>query len=170
MSSVHIVEDQIADRELLAQMLKESWKAGKKRPEPTLKEWKYAWDLLKEDDLKAGDVVIADLYPTEYWMVAPPPKPIRQPSLPRDPTNFNSASIDMIERFLRRVPEHGAHLIVITYIPNWIERDLDIPVVAEKMRAILAAEHFEVIEKEDKYKAEDCFKEVVSRVNELLRS
>jgi hypothetical protein len=167
MTSVHIIEDQTSDLEMIKDLLETSWKEVVP-PKPNAVGWKYAWDLLKSGELERDDVVVADLYPTDYWLVAPPPKPVPQPSLPKDPTNFNTASIDMIKRFLRPIAEESAHLFVITYIPNWIENDLEIPVAAKKMRDILNAQPFEIIEKERKYDPEDCFRSVVQRVNEVL--
>jgi hypothetical protein len=166
MREVHVVEDSERDRELIVELLKESWRDGVERPEP--REWEYMWKLFDESALTAGDVVIADLYPTDYWQKAPTPKPVRLRSQPKDPTNIFNATIDMIARFLSKVPDEGAHLIVLTFVPNYIERDLSVPAAANKIRNILEAQSFEVLEKTKKHMDEECYRKAVAWANEVL--
>jgi len=126
------------------------------------------WELTESDGLNAGDVVIADLFPSEYWQKAPPPRPEHEDSLPKDPTNMFNASVDMVIRFLRQTCERGAKLLVITYVPHYMERELEVPVAGEKLREVLNAEDFPVFEKEEHLDMK-CFQRAVNWANEVLQ-
>lgn len=172
MTTVHIVDDIEGDRHCVATLLEKSWgtSSGAPRPAQVNKDWRFIWDLTESGELEPGDVVIADLYPAGYWREVPQPTLYApEPSLPDDPTNLYKAALDVIQRFMRQVPERSAHLIVVTYVPNFIEKDLHIPVLAEKIRGVLAAESFEFFEKNDQFQDEAAFAQVVDRTNAVLR-
>jgi hypothetical protein len=167
-TTVHIVDDGGSDREMLIKFLKESWDDPATSFErPSLKEWQFMWDLIEKNEPAPGDIVVADLYPAEYWEKAPPPRPTRERPLPEDPTNIYNATIDMIERFMRPATERSGHLVVLTYVPNFIESVLFVPVAATRLRNVLEGEHFTVFEKKD-YMDPECFRRAVTWVNERL--
>lgn len=154
---------------MIRRLIGESWDAGEGPAErPGLRDWPFIWDLMEGEELKKDDVVIADLYSTEYWAEAPPPKPPRRPSRPRDPTNIYNATVDVVSRFLRKVPESGGTLILMTYVPNFIERHLGVPVAADKLRELLRAQPFEFFEKEKQYGDEECVRRAVKAANKAL--
>lgn len=169
MRTLHIVDDSEKDRKIIVRLLEESWESNEGPPDlPEVKESDFIWELLEGSDLKTGDVVIADLYPTEYWEKAPPPKPIRVRPRPKDPTNFFNATVDMVERFLSKVPERGAELIVMTYIPHFMERDIEVPIAGEKLRDLLESHRLILLEKEHQYEDEDCSRKAIEAANEVL--
>lgn len=179
MTTVHVVDDLEEDRDLIASMLKTSWKAespsrfADEDSFPTVRNWRFIWEPIRCGAIKKGDVVISDLYPEGYWEEVPKPTLYkRSPSLPKDPTNLYKAALDVIQRFMRPIPEMGAHLIVISYIPTWIggsgPGELEIPVLADRIRAVLRAEPFDVYEKKEKIGDEDCFRAAIERANQLL--
>jgi hypothetical protein len=179
MTTVHVVDDLEEDRLLILDMLKSSWESipapsfVEEEGPPQDREWRFLWEPIRCGAISKGDVVISDLYPEGYWEEVPKPTLYeRSSSLPDDPTNLYKAALDVIQRFMRPIPDMGAHLIVITYIPNWIggsaQGELAIPVLADKIRAVLRAERFEVYEKQKQIGDEACFRRAVSRANEIL--
>jgi hypothetical protein len=168
--TLHVVDDNEEDRKTIKRLIQKSWDAGEGPAErPEVQEWSFIWDLTEGEALKKTDVVIADLYSTEYWAEAPPPKPPRRPPRPKDPTNFYNATVDVVSRFLRKVPERGGTLILMTYIPNFIQRNLGVPVAADRLRELLQAQPFDFFEKEKPYGDEECVRLAVKAANEALR-
>jgi hypothetical protein len=170
--TVHVVDDIEIDRNQIVDLLKATGKASRSGEPPAkanIISWRFIWELVNSDSLKQDDVVISDLYPEGYWTQVPPPMLYQpSPSLPDDPTNLYKATLDVIQRFMRLVPKRSAHLIVITYVPNWIQGELDIPVLANKIREVLRAEEFEFYEKSGQFEDDECFRRAVDRAVELL--
>lgn len=156
-------------QKIIAELAISSWE---KRKEPVeegkLKRWLFMWQLTESDELDAGDVVIADLFPTEFWEKVPPPKPEKKNSLPKDPTNMFNACVYMIKRYLRPANEQDIKLVVITYVPHYMERDLKVKAAGEKLREVLNAEDFLVFEKEE-HRDMECFQRAVDWATEALR-
>jgi hypothetical protein len=170
--TVHVVDDIEKDRDQIVKLVADTGKAscsGEAPAKANIESWRFIWDLVTSDSLKKDDVVISDLYPEGYWKQVPPPM-LYQPSksLPNDPTNLYKATLDVIQRFMRLVPKRDARLIVITYVPNWIQGELNIPVLANKIRDVLKAEEFEFYEKSGQFADDECFKLAASRAVELL--
>jgi hypothetical protein len=170
--TIHVVDDIEIDRDQIADLLEGSGKAsrsGAVGTEANIITWRFIWELVCSEKLKKGDIVISDLYPEGYWkqvplpMLYPPSK-----SLPGDPTNLYKATLDVIQRFMRQVRKRDAHLIVITYVPNWIQQELGIPILANKIRSVLDAEKFEFYEKANQFEDDACFRKAADRAIELL--
>jgi len=168
-TALYVVDDSEDDRNMIVRLLEASWASNEAPPVlPEVKQRDFIWDLLDGNELQKRDIVIADLYPTEYWELAPPPKPSREPSRPKDPTNFFNAAVDMVNRFYSKVPEHGAELIVMTFIPHYMERKIEVPIAGEKLRAFLKSQHLTLLEKERQHEDEDCARKAVEVANEVL--
>lgn len=169
MSTLYVVDDSEEDRAIIVRLLEESWEKNEGPSDrPDVEERDVIWDLIEGNDLKEGDVVIADLYPTEYWKEVPPPRPIRVRPRPKDPTNFFNATVDIVERFLSKVPERGAELIVMTYIPHFMEWEIGVPIAGEKLRELLESQKLILLEKKHQHQDEDCSRKAVEAANEVL--
>jgi len=167
--TVHVVDDSEADRAMVVRLLGKSWTLGQGPPaRPEVVEWSFVWDLLAERQLSENDLVLADLYPSEYWTVVPTPKPVKLDARPNDPTNFFNASVDMVDRFLVQVPARGADLILMTYVPHYMERELEVEIAGGKLRDFLQAQPLTLIEKERRFGDEDAVQRAVAAANKVL--
>lgn len=176
-TTIHIVDDDPDIRDAMRASLEESWKSNQepRTGNATVQirsDWKFAWLLARSPDLHRGDIAVCDLYPSGYWDDVPKPTVhAKVGSNPDDPRNLYKATLDLIERFLRRIVDNRAHLVVLTYVPRFIEKEIKYegePPLAQHIRDLLAEEKFDWYEKLDRSAQPYNFTEVTARVNEIL--
>jgi len=172
MRSIHIIDDIPCARELLHKEIESS--LGMPSSERDLQfdsHWEYLWDLLEADVVEKADIVISDLFPASYWKKVPG-KPLYKPStpLPDDPTNIYLGSLDAIQRFMRQVPKLGAHLLVVTFVPNFLETNMGNEVAANSVREVLDGEDLLWFEKPNREIKRENFEGPISKACELVRT
>ncbi|HEY7950410.1 MAG TPA: hypothetical protein VID51_06190 [Solirubrobacterales bacterium] len=180
MQSIHIVDDIPCARRVVLEGIKEV--LGEPAIDPGSGEaiatvdsgWRFIWNLLDSGRIKAGDVVVSDLFPVSYWENVPG-KPLYDPvsPLPEDPTNIYLAALDSIQRFVPRVPERRAHLVLVTYVPNSLEKD-GAQKAADHIREVLnqkqSEERLTWFEKPNRENNGENFATAIDKVCELVRS
>jgi len=176
MRSVHIVDDIPCTRRVIREGIESSLRASAVEPDSgeaivTIdSEWKYIWDLLASGAIEKKDVVVSDLFPKTYWKDVPG-EPLYDPvsPLPDDPTNIYLAALDAIQRFARKVPERGASLVMVTYVPNFLEKAMGTKEAADSIRDVLDKEEFAWFEKPDRKNSRENFAAAIAKACELVR-
>jgi hypothetical protein len=186
MATVHIVDDTASFRRAFHSALKNSWSA-QCTEKPQVSEWELVWELTKALEAKAvepkpADIVVTDLYPAGYWpkvkRLGPTSVPEPSKEYPGDPTSMYRAALDVRRRFLPVLANHGLHVIVLTYVPKFIEdtppsesplSQAELKDVAERIRNFLCDEDRQLIEKINrKVNDPENLTPAVTAVNKLL--
>jgi hypothetical protein len=163
--TIHVVDDLAKERKVMKEEITKSWPAS-----PTIRQWCFVWSLVEEEGaLEEGDIVISDLYPSRYWTYVPDPKPVREAPLPDDPTNILKAVDDILKRFLPQVTAGNAHLAVVTWVPNWLEHIVGSEDLANHVRTVLSEQPFKLIEKEDKFRDRESYRQASDWARERLQ-
>lgn len=179
MQSIHIVDDIPCARRVILEGIEGA--LGKPAVDPGSGEaiatldsgWRFIWNLLDSGEVKEGDVVVSDLFPVTYWKDVPG-EPLYDPvsPLPDDPTNIYLAALDSIQRFMRQVSERGAHLLLVTYVPNFLVKE-SAEKAADHVREVLNQEQSEErltwFEKPTRENNPEDFAATVDKVCELVR-
>jgi hypothetical protein len=164
-------------REEVARHLAESWRATPGDSKPIVSaDWKFVWSLTKAVGKKdgvplgPGDVVISDIYSGGFWVDVPKPtKHSAVSQFPDDPQNLARATLEVTERFLPALRKSGAHIVVLTYVPRFVERDCGEPKLAAEIRTALTREGRTLVEKVDReVENAENYPEVVHVTNRLL--
>jgi hypothetical protein len=179
--TVHLVDDTMRVRASVETMLRDTWEKLHVPSEqcPSIRHWKFIWELAeaverKSNFTKAGDIVVADLFPAEYWEKVPGPTRFdEEPPLPGDPTNIYRAALDIRSRFLPVLTKAGLHVMIVTVVPRWIEEmamgGADYSKPAEHVRRLMREDGLELVEKEDRdLNIMQNYAPAVVKVNALL--
>jgi hypothetical protein len=189
-NTLHIVDDTDSFRTALRNAWERSWdQSGRSSSErPTFREWDFIWDLTKwleagTVEPQRGDIVVTDLYPSGFWArvkhLAEPPTQKQIKTLPGDPTNMYRAALDIRKRFLPVLTEHKLQVVILTFLPRFIEgiKPAETPLsheqlvdIANKVRAAIKVEDWVVIEKYNREVRDPRnVEEAVTTVNDLLK-
>lgn len=178
MTSIQIIDDVPTFREELELHLERSFEAqgtpAHERPRIRA-DWRFVWSLINalekgQASLTKGDIVITDLYSAGFWDEVPKPTLHSSVSqLPDDPQNLYRAAIEVTTRYFPRLHDRGAYVIVLTYVPTFLERECGYQAVADDVRRMLKQEGRILVEKIDRDVANpENYVEVVREVHRLL--
>jgi hypothetical protein len=189
-NTLHVVDDTPSFRRAVKRALTASWDDTNRSDNnrPAFRDWDFVWELTKaleskDAEVVAGDIVVTDLYPSGFWAKVkdlpgtPSVTPITEP-LPGDPTNMYRAGLDVRKRFLPTLTAHGLAVVVLTFLPRYIERinpdrtpltSEQLRELADKLRKALTEETWTLVEKHNRTVSDACnVEEMTLVVNALM--
>lgn len=177
MTVVHIIDDMPTFRERLDEKLTASWKdrrAAEGRELKTCADWRYVWSLTEALEnnnvaLTKEDIIISDLYSAGFWDGVPQPVESPVSQFPDDPENLRRATLEVVNRFFPKLQVTHAHLIVLTFVPHFVEDECGRPELAKEMREQLERNDRILVEKQDRDVDNDAnYRPTIELVNKLI--
>lgn len=175
---IHLVDDAPTQRSALRRTIEKKLEAtGPPISAQFFDKYQYIWDLvpsptLESPNLRAGDMVVCDLYPSGYWHLINTTEWGLGSYTPEEPLgdsvqNMKNACFDIAERFLGPLEhEKRVHIFVLTYVPPYFRSEnINQPQAAEEVLDKLRQQKLtHVSEKKDRSRDEVNFIEIADAI------